>query len=134
MANRDTVLGWIRNDMERRHFPWLAPCDLVALRRCAMTLHRWAEAECGDGRRDVSWCITRDDATGKPFREVHSRAGVQRYAVADREKGALKRLAAICARYGLHYYHQTDPRGASVYVAMEPLTASTYLNGVAIYR
>jgi hypothetical protein len=37
--------------------------DAEQLRRIAMTLHRWFEMECGDGRG----CIERDETTNKPY-------------------------------------------------------------------
>jgi hypothetical protein len=110
--------------------------DAWTLRRCSMTLHRWSELECGDGNNFASWCINRDASTGVPYMETHPHAGqMRRVRVADRERGALKRIATICAANGLHYYHQTDPRGASLYVARETMTASSYSSiGFAIYR
>ena len=90
--------------------------DAVALRRISMTLQRWFELECGDG---TSW-VERDETTGKPFRYYEGRyldPKPRRYAVADRETGALKRLEEIMARYPeLAAYVQGDPRGASLYI------------------
>jgi hypothetical protein len=97
------------------------------LRRISMTLHRWHERECGDG----NGCIERDETTGKAY-WLNSHT-MKRSAVADREKGALKRLAAILGqRKGrpavvngrlnaapagkLTAYIQTDPRGAALYI------------------
>jgi hypothetical protein len=79
----------------------LAMPDADQLRRIAMTLHRWHELECGDGNAHGSWCIARGkkvneyDDNGKPFIEYHSNSGnTARYSlVADRERGAQKRLA-----------------------------------------
>lgn len=107
---------------------------IETLRRAEMTLHRWAEQECGDGNDYASWCITRDEATGKPYREFHPHNGkASRTLVADREAGALKRVAAICKAHGLHFFHQTDPRGCALYVSREPLTDVNYSShGVAI--
>jgi len=86
-----------------------------ALRRIEMTLHRWAEAECnGD--------ITRDEATQVPYRQYGGGKGpFLTTRIADREKGALARLAKIMARLttrGLQLtcYHQRDPRGCALYV------------------
>jgi len=87
--------------------------DREALRRISMTLHRWHEMECGDG----DGCIERenDDGTGRPF--WHNSNSGRRYPIADREKGAHKRLAAIIAKYpGLSSYIQGDPRGAPLYI------------------
>lgn len=98
------------------------------LRRISMTLHRWHELECGDG----NGCIERDDTTGKPMWR-NSYTG-RTSSIADRETGALKRLATIInARNtrafnamqhtlelgrvpGLTYYVQGDPRGAALYI------------------
>lgn len=82
------------------------------LRRIEMTLSRWGELCCGN----ENGCISRDDETGKPYWQSswdnHSKT-----PVADREAGALKRLAKIMAEHPeLVAYHQTDPRGCSLYV------------------
>lgn len=106
--------------------------DARALRRAELTLQRWGEGECGDSGPSYSWAIERDEDTGKPFRVVYPHDGKpRRYPIADREAGALRRIDAICKRLGLHFYHQTDPRGCALYVASEPLTDSAYTNGVA---
>lgn len=108
--------------------------DALALRLASIRLSRWAEQECGDGNDYCSWSIERDEQTGKPFRVVHPHTGPsRRYPIRDMERGALKRVDAICKRLGLHYYHQTDPRGAALYLAREPLTDSAYTRGVAVY-
>lgn len=108
--------------------------DVVnTLRRASLTLHRWAELECGDGNNYASWAIERDETTGKPYMCRYPYDGkMSRYVVADRERGALKRVEKLCAAHGLHYFHQTDPRGCSLYVAAEALTDSNYNNGIAV--
>ena len=111
--------------------------DCWSLRSIAMTLHRWHEQECGiDGG-----AIERDEKTGRPFwNNANSRLPRSRTPIADRETGALKRLAAIMARYPtLSYYVQGDPRGASLYilhpndVLPDKDIASYYSRGVAVY-
>jgi hypothetical protein len=78
--------------------------DAEALRRISLTLRRWFERECGDGYG----CIERDEATDKPF-WLNSYT-MRRTAIADRETGARKRLAAIMERYPtLNAYIQGDP-------------------------
>jgi hypothetical protein len=83
--------------------------DALALRRISMTLQAWHEAECG-----LDWGHIEQDEGGRWY-------GVNqlgtRWRIADREKGALKRLAGIMARYpDLRAYVQGDPRGAALYV------------------
>lgn len=103
------------------------------LRRAQLTLHRWAELECGDGNDYASWSIERDEATGIPYRCTYPHRGeARRERIPDREAGALRRVAAVCRALGAHYYHQTDPRGCALYVSAEPLTDSDYNRGVAI--
>ena len=117
--------------------------DALALRRISMTLHRWHELECGtgDGR------IERDEATGLPYwysaNSRHLGANDRRaYSrTPDREKGALKRLAAIMAHYPTLGYHvQTDPRGCALYILRPgdvPEGADPdayYSRGVAVYK
>ncbi len=120
-------------------------CDAIALRRIAMTLHRWHELECGDGDNNGSWCISRgrkdeggafeyDDA-GKPYMEYHSNHtnGARYTLMPDRERGAQKRLAGIMARYPQFYaYVQGDPRGAALYIV--PKGETEYSRGIAVYR
>jgi hypothetical protein len=111
------------------------PDDATALARISRTLQRWAEAECGD-----STLIERDEDTGIPHRVIwpHRSERPTRYRIPDRETGALKRLGRIMARYPhLVAYHQTDPRGAAVYVlrrddlGTDPIDRC-YTRGVAV--
>ena len=117
-----------------------------ALRRISMTLSRWGELECGDGNEYGSWAIERDESTEVPYmvhhRYMHGQGKdtVHRTRIADREKGALKRLQAIMSKYpDLLAYHQTDPRGCAVYVLRKddvPVGSSVdsvYNRGVAVY-
>ena len=91
----------------------IARDDFDTLLRIERTLHRWAERECNgevevddDGRAWHSW---HDD--------LHTGPTVHRVRIPNRERGALKRLSAIMARYpALGAYHQSDPRGCSLYV------------------
>ena len=106
--------------------------DVNTLRRAQIILHRWSEQECGGGNDYASWAIERDDETGKPYmcRYPHDGA-ICRNRIADREAGALRRVAEICERNGLQYYHQTDPRGCALYISTEPL-GDSYTRGIAV--
>ena len=109
--------------------------DAAALRRIAMTLHRWHELECGT----EGGCIERDETTRKTY-WLNSISG-RRYPVADRETGAHKRLGRIMANYStLSAYVQGDPRGASLYI-LRPGDVpegkevdSYYSRGLAVYK
>lgn len=98
------------------------------LRRAQLTLHRWAELECGTHAGHIE--REGDDGNGRPYFVPDWRGrgpgGAVRRLVPDRERGALARVAAVCKAAGLHYYHQTDPRGCALYVSAEPLTAENY--------
>ncbi len=110
--------------------------DAVALRRIAMTLHRWSELECGTD----NGAIERDEETGKTYFRYASHTD-RRFPCPDRETGALKRLKAIMARYPtLTAYVQGDPRGAALYI-LRPgdvpngAKADSYYNrGIAVYK
>lgn len=121
--------------------------DAMSLRRIAMTLHRWSELECGDGNNYASWAIERDDDTEKPFMVRHHYAhgngkdSISRTPIADRERGAIKRLGKIMAKYpGFAFYIQGDPRGAPLYILRpgdipEGEQADAYYNrGIAVYK
>jgi hypothetical protein len=104
--------------------------EAEALRRISMTLHRWHELECGDSNTYGSWAIERDDnGDGQPYMvRHHYRHGqgkdtVTRTRIADKERGAQRRLLAIinaeAKRHGecrYSAYIQTDPRGAALYI------------------
>lgn len=100
--------------------------DANTLRRAEISLGRWGEAMCNG-------YVQRDENTGKPYGINRMIAGSveRRFQVADREAGALRRIADVCKRNGLHYYHQTDPRGCSLYVSNEPLPDNNYSRGVS---
>lgn len=113
--------------------------DAWALRRIAMTLHRWHELECGVDAGGVE----RDETTGK-VTWYNSHNG-QRHPYADRETGALQRLKAIMERYPtLQAYVQGDPRGAALYILRPgdvPATGEErahldayYTRGIAVYK
>ena len=119
--------------------------DQDKLRRIEMTLSRWGELECGDSNDYGSWAIERDPETQKPFRVHHSypriagaKSTTTRYAIPDKEAGALKRLAGIMSKYpDLWAYHQTDPRGCSLYVGKKDDVkgsdlSSVYTRGVGV--
>lgn len=97
------------------------------LRRIEMTLHRWAEQECGDGNDFASWAIERDEKTGKPYRVIYPHNGPsRRRPIPDKERGALRRLAAIMSRHPtLWAYQQTDPRGCALYIGRRQDIAPT---------
>lgn len=116
--------------------------DAQALRRISRTLHRWHEMECGTDRG----AIERDEQTGIPYwynanaRYLSANDPRAYTRIPDREKGALKRLAAIMARYPhLTHYIQGDPRGAALYILrmqdiIEELEADSYYSrGIAVY-
>ena len=84
-----------------------------ALRRISMTLHRWAEREC-NGDVEV-------DDNGKAYSVnqggTWNNWKITRHRVPNREAGAKRRLAKIMANHpDFTYYHQTDPRGAALYL------------------
>lgn len=96
------------------------PSHARTLRRAQMTLHRWAEEECNG-------TIERDEFSGIPQRRpANDYQRLAGWPIPDREAGALRRVAEVCKAAGLHYYHQTDPRGCALYVSAEPLTDQNY--------
>jgi hypothetical protein len=98
------------------------------LRRASLTLSRWGELECGDSNDYQSFSLERDEVTERPYMVIrpYDSNKVQRYPVADRESGAIKRVARLCNDSGLFYFHQTDPRGVALYVSNVPLTDQNY--------
>lgn len=109
------------------------------LRRAEKTLQRWGELECGDGNNYGSWAIERDEnGEGAPYMVHHhymhgkGKDYTTRRRIADREAGALARVAEVCSELGLSWFHQTDPRGCALFVSPQPLTDQNYSSvGVA---
>ena len=86
------------------------------LRRSAMRLYRWHEADCnGD--------ISVDEDTGIAYR--HHGHGTQGpfCTVKTANIGAIEetKIKAICDSLNCHYYIQGDPRGAALYVSSAPI-------------
>lgn len=106
----------------------LSEKDANTLRLAQLTLHRWAELECGDSNSYASCCIVRDETTNVPYRETypHNGGAVYRVRVNDKETAALKRVMRVCSANGLHFYHQTDPRGCSLYVSRVSINGTNY--------
>lgn len=112
------------------------------LRRISMTLQRWFEQECGNSNDHCSWSIERDEGTDKPFRVVHPHHGLpspMRIPIADKEKGARRRLEKLMAQFpDFTYYIQTDPRGCALYILKKSDVnghdiEQVYNRGVAVF-
>lgn len=119
--------AWLARDLRLDlGFP-LSTADVRTLRRAQLTLQAWRTAECnGD--------FERNELNQRPLRVHHPVHLLERYTftpVPDREAGALRRVKAVCEKYGLHYFYQTDPRGCTLYVSLTPLNDVNYLKGVA---
>ena len=95
--------------------------ETEALLKAERALTRWAELECGisDSNRSIS--VFRDEETGKPFYRVEYRVGnewkTRTEPKRDTEKAALQTVKRIIdGKPGFRAYHQTDPRGVSLYL------------------
>lgn len=100
--------------------------EAAQLRRIEMTLHRWAEEECNG-------TIQRNEVSGLPCRCYGADFSL-RFLIADRERGALRRLGRIVGNRNTRNwvanggtcisempstvlpYHQRDPRGCALYL------------------
>lgn len=132
-AKDQAIAGRILDSIDP-HRERLSTFDMLpharTLRRAQLTLHRWAELECGTEAGHIE--REGDDGEGRPYfvTAYGQRWGlVNKYArrpIPDREQGALARVAAACKASGLYFYHQTDPRGCALYVGGEPLTDANY--------
>ena len=119
--------------------------DCDKLRRASMTLRRWYELECGvDGG-----AIERDEKTGKAYFVNHDGPKARRHPIADREGGALRRIARIVETCNavrtlrrvapLSTFIQSDPRGAALYIIRPgdipagSTVDSCYTRGICVY-
>ena len=91
-----------------------------------------SELECGNGNDFQSWSIERDEETNIPYMCYYPHNEKNRRSrIPDREKGAIKRVANVCERNGIHFYYQSDPRGCSLYVSKEPIADRDYTKGIS---
>ena len=126
MANRNNISQLIACGISRD--------EAAKLRRISLTLHSWHEHECNG-------TIQRDGDNGDGAPAWYNPDTCKRIGPAiDRERGALKRLAAIMARHPtLASYVQGDPRGCALYILRpgdvpEGQNAESYYSrGVAVY-
>ncbi len=133
MSNATEKNALVVETIRRREGVEISNYEAGQLRRASLALHRWAELECGDGNDYASWGIERDEKTGVPYMVTYPHTGdTRRRRIPDREAGALVRVRELCAAHGLHFYHQTDPRGAALYVSRQVLTGANYTDGVAV--
>lgn len=87
---------------------WSIP-DILAARKCAAKIHRADEMQCnGDAYEDDAgrWV----DRNGRPCRNPYGRAH--------------ETLDFLTQTYGWTWYHQSDPRGWSVYLLSPGVMAS----------
>lgn len=83
------------------------------LRRISLTLSHWAVRRCNEDIEE------RDDGSAWLTWSHYAAGGrAHRTRIPNRGAGALRRLAAIMEHHKrrLTYYHQTDPRGAALYL------------------
>lgn len=68
--------------------------------------------------------------------DTHSCNGT-RYATEGQYQKAIENIytaiEVILEPHGLNYFHQTDPRGASLHIDTKELSPENYTNGIAIY-
>jgi hypothetical protein len=50
-----------------------------------------------------------------------------------KEANLLNKAISLADEIGLQAYHQTDPRGVSLYLITNEMDSSNYSNGIAIY-
>jgi hypothetical protein len=131
--------------------------DANALRRISMTLHRWHELECGDSNDYYSFALVRGRKVGDQFEHDDGKPYIERHEnqstrpdgkcraywspIADKERGALRRLNKIMARYpGFRSYVQGDPRGCALYILRPDDVregddvSSVYTRGIAVHK
>lgn len=86
--------------------------DTMTVLRAAQTLHTWAVHECNGTkqREQLQTSPGHWEDTGR-VHWYNPNSGNKCGLTPDLETGALKRIAALCARNGLGFEHQGDPRG-----------------------
>lgn len=99
---------------------------LNKIRRDSITLRRLYECECNG--------CTRERPAGWSWSDYDKVRIIQMAWVEKRIEAVRSRIERNCKALGLHYYHQTDPRGCALYVSNNPISDNSYsTSSVAIY-
>jgi hypothetical protein len=99
---------------------------LNKLRGLAVTLQKYFEYQCNG--------CTREKLSFESWQAYDVQRELQMEWVEKRIKQITKQIDKLSKELGLHYYIQTDPRGASLYVCNEPIDDNTYnTQAVALY-
>lgn len=80
----------------------------------ASQLHRIAERQC-NGYADTDWGRKQEQ------RDIR------------KESNLINKAISLALEVGLYAYHQTDPRGVSLYLITSDMDDTNYSNGIAIY-
>lgn len=89
--------------------PWVLTQDFITVRKLARRLSSIDTHACNGTK------YTEDESYEKATKRVY------------------KQLDALLSQHRINWYHQSDPRGAALYLSRQPMSNINYSNGVAIY-
>jgi hypothetical protein len=124
MTKREALRRTMMSDVLRSM--GFSPTEAEQLRRISLTLSSWGERECNEDIRIGFYRVDGEFVDAEAADPAHRRycrtftfgqGNFRGYQIPNREAGALRRLKGIMANHrGLLAYHQTDPRGAALYI------------------
>jgi hypothetical protein len=91
---------------------------MKAFKNLARLLHRLYEYQCNG--------TDREQLPNEDYEEYDAHCAVVMRQTEHLIKSAHDLTAVIAREAGLHVYHQTDPRGASIYYSNDPIDPSDY--------
>lgn len=93
--------------------------DAITLTKIGKSLHRWFELEQGGKDEKKDWKIERDEEDNPHLAITFFRDGFKSsFRIPDREKGAVRRLTKIMAKYPKFkaFIQKADPSKPTLYV------------------
>lgn len=115
---------WVRYYSRANHAPPTMPtaaatrhpftaAEWIQLRQYARIIHQWNEDECNG---TIQWHGDNEETPKRHFQDRYGCFTIVGPTIQDKEKQSLESARKIAAKHGLSIYHQSDPRGCSLYV------------------
>jgi hypothetical protein len=87
--------------------------EWASLKRLAKIIHKWNEDECNGA---IQWEGDNEEIPRRYYLDRYGTYTIPGPIIVDKEKPSLESARKIASKHGLSIYHQTDPRGAALYV------------------
>lgn len=87
--------------------------EWASLKRLAKIIHQWNEDECNGA---IQWHGDNEETPKRHFQDRYGCFTVVGPTIQDKERQSLESAWKIAESHGYSVYHQSDPRGCSLYL------------------